>query len=194
MPALNGEKATRTRKIRIFAVKEQVFEGYITQSRQPLHTYSDDVDLLMGTGNSRWMFKPGPCLPLSMVQIAPDNQDETWKAGYEYTVENIMGFNHISDWTMTGFLMQPTCGELQVNPGREEFPDEGYRSRIDKSTEKAEVGKYSVFMTDTKIRAEITSTRGLPFSAILFPQREDAVLSLIYLLLMNILTICWMLK
>ncbi len=174
MPALNGEKATRTRKIRIFAGKEQVFEGYITQSRQPLHTYSDNVDLLMGTGNSRWMFKPGPCLPLSMVQIAPDNQDETWKAGYEYTVENIMGFNHISDWTMTGFLMQPTCGELQVNPGREEFPDEGYRSRIDKSTEKAEVGKYSVFMTDTKIRAEITSTRRAAIQRYTFPQREDA--------------------
>lgn len=174
MPALQGEKATRTRKVRIYSGKEPIYEGYVTQSPQVLHTWADDVDLLMGTGNSRWMFKPGACLPLSMVQIAPDNQDETWKAGYEYTVENIMGFNHFCDWTMTGFLMQPTCGELQVNPGREDFPDEGYRSRIDKATEKAEVGKYSVFMTDTKIKAEITSTRRAAIQRYTFPKREDS--------------------
>lgn len=151
-----------------------LYKGTVTASSQPLHTYSDYVDLLMGTGNSRWMFKPGPSLPLSMVQIAPDNQDEIWKAGYEYTIENIMGFNHFSDWTMTGFLMQPTCGELQVNPGREKYPDEGYRSRIDKSSEKAEVGKYSVFMTDTKIKAEITATRRAALQRYVFPKREDA--------------------
>lgn len=174
MPALIGEKATRTRKVRIYSKGELVYEGNVTQSPQSLHTCVDDVDLLMGTGNSRWMFKPGPCLPLSMVQIAPDNQDEIWKAGYEYTVENIMGFNHFSDWTMTGFLMQPTCGELQVNPGREDFPDEGYRSRIDKSSEKAEVGKYSVFMTDTKIKAEISSTRRAAIQRYTFPKCEDA--------------------
>lgn len=153
---------------------EVLYEGKVASAPQPLHEYADDVDLLMGTGNSRWMFKPGPSLPLSMVQIAPDNQDEIWKAGYEYTIENIMGFNHFSDWTMTGFLMQPTCGELRVNPGREDFPDEGYRSRIDKSTEKAEIGKYSVFMTDTRIKAEVTSTRRAALQRYTFPEREDA--------------------
>lgn len=146
-----------------------VCRGSLEVAPQPLHAYSDDVDLLMGTGNSRWMFKPGPSLPLSMVQIAPDNQDEIWKAGYEYTIENIMGFNHFSDWTMTGFLMQPTRGKLQVNPGREDFPDEGYRSRIDKSSEKAEIGKYSVYMTDTDIRAEVTATRRAALQRYTFP-------------------------
>ena len=127
----------------------------------------------MGTGNSRWMFNPAPA-SLSMVQIAPDNQDKIWKADYEYTIENIMGFNHFSDWTMTGFLMQPTCGELQVNPGREDYPDEGYRSRIDKRSERAEIGRYSVFMTDTKIQAEITATRRAALQRYRFPARKDA--------------------
>ena len=149
-------------------------EGKIRCTRQPIHTFADDVDLLMGTGNSRWMFKPSPSLPLSMVQMAPDNQDEIWKAGYEYTVENIMGFNHFCDWTMTGFLMQPTCGPLQVDPGREDFPDEGYRSRIDKSTESAKVGKYAVYMTDTRIQAELTATRRAALQRYTFPKRDDA--------------------
>lgn len=172
--AAAGSSKKKALKFSIQKGTELLYEGKVTRSPQPLHAYSDDVDLLMGTGNSRWMFKPGPALPLSMVQIAPDNQDETWKAGYEYTIENIMGFNHFSDWTMTGFLMQPTCGELKVSPGREDHPDEGYRSRIDKSSEKAEVGKYSVFMTDTQIKAEVTSTRHAAMQRYTFPERKDA--------------------
>lgn len=174
MPATGQGEKSNERRIIIRDGKQVIYKGTVLCSPQPLHTYSDDVDLLMGTGNSRWMFKPGPCLPLSMVQIAPDNQNETWKAGYEYTVENIMGFNHISDWTMTGFLMQPTCGELKVNPGREDFPDEGYRSRIDKTSERAGVGHYSVYMTDTKIKAELTSTRRAALQRYTFPARKDA--------------------
>ena len=65
--------------------------------------------------------------------------------------------------------MQPTCGELQVNPGPENNPDAGYRSRIDKSTEKAEVGKYSVFMTDTKITAEVSATDRASIQRYTFP-------------------------
>lgn len=173
IPAAKGKKTERLH-FTIKSGKELLYKGEITRSKQPLHSYCDDVNLLMGTGNSRWMFKPGPSLPLSMVQIAPDNQDETWKAGYEYTIENIMGFNHFSDWTMTGFLMQPTCGKLQVNPGREDYPDEGYRSRIDKTTEKAEIGKYAVFMTDTRIKAEITATKRAALQRYTFPERNDA--------------------
>lgn len=172
LPALKGNKQQTK-----FIIKEGnslVYEGEITRSPEKTHAYSDYVDLLMGTGNSRWMFKPAPCLPLSMVQIAPDNQDEIWKAGYEYTIENIMGFSHFCDWTMIGLLMQPTCGELKVNPGREMYPDEGYRSRIDKSSEEAKVGHYSVFMTDTKIKAELTATRRAALQRYTFPKREDA--------------------
>ena len=174
MPAAQAKGKQEKLLFTIRDGKDVIYKGEVIRSSQPLHSYSDDVDLLMGTGNSRWMFKPGPSLPLSMVQIAPDNQDEIWKAGYEYTIENIMGFNHFSDWTMTGFLMQPTCGELKVNPGREDFPDEGYRSRIDKSSEKAEIGKYSVYMTDTKIQADITATRRAALQRYIFPAREDA--------------------
>ncbi|MCD8267531.1 MAG: hypothetical protein LUD46_03105 [Parabacteroides sp.] len=174
IPAAQAKNKQEKLQFTIRDGKEVIYKGEVIRSPQRLHSYSDDVDLLMGTGNSRWMFKPGPSLPLSMVQIAPDNQDEIWKAGYEYTIENIMGFNHFSDWTMTGFLMQPTCGELKVNPDREDFPDEGYRSRIDKSSEKAEIGKYSVYMTDTKIQAGITATRRAALQRYVFPAREDA--------------------
>lgn len=174
MPALAKGKKCKPVSFTIKDGNELVYKGTVIRSANPLHADVDYVDLLMGTGNSRWMFKPGPSLPLSMVQIAPDNQNQIWKAGYEYTIENIMGFNHFSDWTMTGFLMQPTCGPLQINPGDEKNPDEGYRSRIDKLSEKAKIGHYSVFMTDTKIKAELTSTRRAALQRYTFPARDDA--------------------
>ena len=49
-----------------------------------------------------------------------------------------MGFSHIHEWTMTGLLMMPTTGDLKIQPGTEKQPDYGYRSRINKKTEKPE--------------------------------------------------------
>ncbi len=158
----------------VFENTQLIYHKVLSQNPERELKLYQYVDLLMGTGNSRWMFKPGPSLPLSMVQIAPDNQDEIWKGGYEYTVENIMGFSHFSDWTMCGLLTMPTGGKLQVNPGTEENPDAGYRSRIDKKTESAKIGKYSVYLTDTKIKAEITSTRRASLQRYTFPKMDSA--------------------
>lgn len=171
MPAVNQDKSSL---VKLVSNGQVIYAGKVKRSKQHLQTPADYVDLLMGTGNSRWMFKPGPSLPFSMVQIAPDNQDEIWKAGYEYTVDNIMGFSHFSDWTMSGLLLMPTGGQLMVNPGTEDHPDSGYRSRIDKSTESAKVGKYSVFMTDTKINAEISATRHAAIQRYTFPKMDSA--------------------
>ena len=171
MPAVNKDKFA---ELKVVSNKQLIYSGKIKRTKQRLQSPSDYVDLLMGTGNSRWMFKPGPSLPFSMVQIAPDNQDEVWKAGYEYTVDNIMGFSHFSDWTMSGLLLMPTSGPLLVNPGTEDHPDLGYRSRIDKRTESAKVGKYSVFMTDTKIKAEISATRHAAIQRYTFPKLDTA--------------------
>lgn len=174
LPALTDKKQKEKLNIVVTEQGNTLYKGSIKRSKGALHQPADFVDLLMGTGNSRWMFKPGPTLPFGMVQIAPDNQDETWKAGYEYSIENIAGFNHFCDWTMTGPVVQPTCGALQTTPGRETQPDEGYRSRIDKSSEEARVGHYSVFMTDTKIKAEVTSTRRAALQRYTFPKHEQA--------------------
>lgn len=171
MAAVNKTKSS---VVKVSSDDLLIYSGKIIRSKQHLQTASDYVDLLMGTGNSRWMFKPGPALPFSMVQIAPDNQDEVWKAGYEYTVDNIMGFSHFSDWTMSGLLLMPTSGPLMVNPGTEDNPDSGYRSRIDKSTESAKVGKYSVLMTDTKIKSEVSATRHAAIQRYTFPKLDTA--------------------
>ena len=138
--------------------------------RQPV----DYVDCLLGTSTSRWMLYPGPSMPFGMVKLSPDNQRRTWKAGYEYTIENIAGFSHLHAWTMGGLLTMPATGELKTQPGPEGDPDAGYRSRFSHETETAVPGYYAVTLDDYKIRAELTATTRAGFQRYTFPESDQA--------------------
>ena len=134
----------------------------------------DYVDCFIGTDSSRWMLYPGPSMPFGMVKLSPDNQDAKWKAGYEYAVPNVAGFSHIHSWVMAGLLLQPCVGPLQTNPGPEQDPDAGYRSRIDKASETATPGYYAVTLEDYGVRAELTSTTRTGFHRYTFPESNNA--------------------
>ena len=145
-------------KVKISTEGQTVATQEFIRSNQQLRRSIDYVDQFAGSSGSRWMIGPGPWMPFGMVKLMPDNEDAHWKAGYEYNVENIMGFSHIHEWTMTGLLMMPTTGDLKIQPGTEKQPDYGYRSRINKKTETARIGYYSVNLTDYNIQAELTAT------------------------------------
>ncbi|MHC4565329.1 MAG: GH92 family glycosyl hydrolase, partial [Planctomycetota bacterium] len=66
-------------------------DALAARTKQPV----DWVDPMLGTASSRWMLYPGPSTPFSMVKLSPDNQKQSWKAGYEYTIDNIAGFSHL---------------------------------------------------------------------------------------------------
>lgn len=135
---------------------------------------ADWVDCLIGTSTSRWMLYPGPSLPFGMVKLSPDNQQRGWKAGYEYTIDNIAGFSHLHSWTMGGLLTMPTVGALQVRPGGEQDPEAGYRSRFRHATEIAKPGYYSVMLDDYGVRAELTATARAGFQRYTFPASDRA--------------------
>jgi predicted alpha-1,2-mannosidase len=134
----------------------------------------DYVDPLIGSGDSRWIMFPGPALPFSMVKLSPDNQELGWKAGYDYSINNIAGFSHIHSWTMAGVLTMPTTGPLLTEPGTERNPERGYRSNFDHANEEASAGYYSVVLDDYRIRAELTSTMRTGFQRYTFPENDSA--------------------
>lgn len=134
----------------------------------------DYVDPMIGNHDSRWILFPGPTRPFGMVKLSPDNQELGWKAGYEYEIENIAGFSHIHSWTMAGLLAMPTNGPLLTQPGTEKHPERGYRSKIKHTTEKAEVGYYSVMLDDYGIKAELTSTTRAGFHRYTFPESDSS--------------------
>jgi len=147
-----------------------VEKGEIERSPQKQNTLADYVDTKIGTGHSRWMIAPGPWMPFSMVKISPDNQNGGWQAGYQPTFESVGTFSHIHEWTMAGLGTFPTNGLLITEVGSQGRPDEGYRSRVDKTTEEAPLGYYSVLLSDYKIKAELTATTRASFQRYTYPK------------------------
>ncbi len=170
MPAVSKKKNS---KYEILANGELLEKGTVLRSPQKKQTLADYVNTKIGTGHSRWMIAPGPWMPFSMVKLSPDNQNGGWQAGYQPTFETIGCFSHIHEWTMAGLGMMPTNGELFITPGDQFEPDKGYRSRIDKKSEEAPLGYYKVFMTDTRIQAEMTATERASFQKYTFPKDKD---------------------
>ncbi len=170
MPAVSKEKRS---SYKILVGGEVLQSGEIVRAPQQLQTLADYVDTRIGTAHSRWMIAPGPWMPFSMVKISPDNQNSGWQAGYQPTFESLGCFSHIHEWTMAGLGMMPTNGELQIKVGDQFQPDSGYRSRINKSTEESPLGHYKVFLSDTKIVAEVTATTRCSFQRYTFPAEQD---------------------
>lgn len=166
MPAV---KAPRKSQYKVLADGLLLEQGLVARSPQPGVTAADYVDTRMGTAHSRWMIAPGPWMPFSMVKLSPDNQNAGWQAGYDPTIESIGTFSHIHEWTMAGLGLLPTSGPLVTEVGDQHAPDQGYRSGIDKSSERAPLGYYSVMLSDYGIQAELTATTRCGMQRYTFP-------------------------
>ena len=98
---------------------------------------------------------PGASVPFGFVQLSPDTDtisydlngkynSEVYRycAGYQYDDPTIVGFSH-THFSGTGhsdlgdFLIMPTQGPLILNPGTDDKPGSGYRSKYSHTTEKA---------------------------------------------------------
>ena len=147
------------------------------------------VDPLIGTGPEGHTF-PGATAPFGMVQLSPDT-DATCTvrdcydhaAGYSYHDPTIQGFSHThfsgaghSD--LGDILVMPQVGEVRLDPGSADKPDEGYRERFDHATEKASPGYYAVTLADSGIRAELTAGTRTGVHRYTFPAGQEAHLLL----------------
>lgn len=145
----------------------------------------DDVDVFMGTSNSRWMMFPGPTLPFGLVKLSPDNQGNVWNGGYEYTIGSISGFSHLHAMGLSGVSLMPVVGPIETKlfPGPADGPNgtmwtSGYRSRFRKETEHASPGYYGVELMDYQIKAELTSTMRCGMMQLTYPASDQSRLLL----------------
>ncbi|AKQ45005.1 sugar hydrolase [Rufibacter radiotolerans] len=135
---------------------------------------------------------PGATAPFGMVQLSPDTDTIPYEmggkynkdvykycAGYQYDDPTIVGFSH-THFSGTGhsdlgdFLLMPTVGKLQLNPGTEDKPETGYRSKFSHNNERAEPAYYSVKLDDHNITAELTATNRVGMHQYTFPKSEEA--------------------
>jgi predicted alpha-1,2-mannosidase len=149
------------------------------------------VNPLIGTQRMGHTF-PGATLPFGMVQLSPDTDTLPYEvngkynpdvykycAGYQYNDKTIVGFSH-THFSGTGhsdlgdFLIMPTTGALQLNPGIATDPKTGFRSAFSHTSEKAEAGYYQVKLDDDNILAELTATTRVGFHQYTFPKSDNA--------------------
>ncbi|UWY26380.1 GH92 family glycosyl hydrolase [Flavobacterium sp. TR2] len=166
----------------------QVMAQRKTIQKQNLIQY---VDPMIGTAKMGHTY-PGATVPFGSVQLSPETDTiayslngkynkEVYKycAGYQYEDKTIVGFSH-THFSGTGhsdlgdFLIMPTTGKLQLNPGVASKPLSGYRSAFSHSTEKAEPAYYSVFLEDHKIKAELTATTRVGMHQYTFPKSDES--------------------
>lgn len=157
------------------------------------------VNPMIGTKNMGHTF-PGATVPFGMVQLSPETNQkpmfengkynpETYKycSGYQYDDNTIFGFSH-THFSGTGhsdlgdFLIMPTTGELNLEPGSADSPGSGFHSQFSHVNEHAEAGYYKVLLDDYQIQAELTATERVGFHKYTFPKKEKAhiILDLIH--------------
>ena len=155
----------------------------------------DYVNPIIGTNGMGHTF-PGACTPFGWVQLSPDTdtiphnvngayQKNAYEycAGYQYRDKTIVGFSH-THLSGTGhsdlgdILLMPAVGDVKLNPGRADHPEEGYRSRFDHATEKATPGYYEVMLDDYGIKAQLTATQRTGVHKYTFPKGKDGHLIL----------------
>ncbi len=154
-------------------------------------TLTGFVNPFIGTQEMGHTF-PGACVPFGFVQLSPDTDTIPYEkdgrynpdvyrycAGYQYADKTIVGFSH-THFNGTGhsdlgdFLIMPTVGRLQLNPGTADHPENGYRSAFRKETEQASPGYYRVHLDDPDVEAELTATTRCGFHQYTFPRSDSA--------------------
>ncbi len=163
-----------------FPLKAQQFEK--------LYQY---VHPLIGTEKMGHTY-PGATTPFGAVQLSPETDTisyelngkyngEVYKycAGYRYEDKTIVGFSS-THFSGTGhsdlgdFLIMPTVGPLQLDPGTASNPEKGYRSKFSHENEKAEAGYYKVKLDDHNILAELTATTRVGVHRYTFPKSDQS--------------------
>lgn len=161
---------------------------FLMANAQNLTTY---VNPFVGTKNMGHTF-PGATAPFGMVQLSPETNQvpyalngkynpETYRycSGYQFDDRTIFGFSHthfsgVGHSDLGDFLIMPTNGKLNLEPGLASQPKSGYHSQFAKNTEKASPGFYQVMLDDYGIKAELTASERVGFHRYTFPKSAES--------------------
>lgn len=138
------------------------------------------VNPLVGTDGYGNVY-PGAQIPFGGIQISPDTDAKYYDAaaGYKYNHTSILGFSltHLSGTgipDLGDFLFIPGTGEMKLEPGSRENPDEGYRSRYTHDEEQATPNYYAVRLQDYGVKAEMTAGVRSGMFRFTYPESEKS--------------------
>ena len=134
--------------------------------------YTQYVNPFVGNADNGHTF-PGACRPFGMIQTSPVTGAVGWRycSEYVYSDSLIWGFTqtHLNGTGCMDF------GDILVMPtsGKRTRAWDGYRSRYSKQQEFATPGYYSVYLTDAKVKAELTAAPHVAFHRYTFDNPDS---------------------
>ena len=141
-------------------------EAVLRRNGQVLESPIDMVNVFVGTSGTGHT-TPAACREFGMVQAGPDTGVLNWKycSGYQHGDKELFGFSssHISGSgcaDLGDVLLLPFTRE-KISP-REKLP-------MDKSSETAQPGYYSVSLPGEGVRAEMTASKRVGFYRFTYP-------------------------
>lgn len=155
-----------------------------TQSKRPV----DYVDPFICTQGDHGHWLPAALVPFGLVELCPDTYPGSLTAdgdfahsGYDYSDSQIRGFSHIHRGSSGGGSIHDRAGMISLVPFAYSPADTFFINPvldIDKKTETATAGYYSVHLTQDDILAELTATGRVGIHRYTFQKEESAKLFL----------------
>jgi predicted alpha-1,2-mannosidase len=128
----------------------------------------DYVDPFICTRGDHGQWLPAALVPFGLVELCPDTWPGSLTAdgdfahsGYDYSDNHIRGFSHFHRGSSGGTAIHDRSGQVSIVPFSGTPADTFFLNpvlEIDKSTEKANAGFYSVYLPGDKILAELSAT------------------------------------
>ena len=113
------------------------------------------VDPWVEADIARYFFFQSASNPFSFVKLRPDTStNAAWGTGYRRNEDQVKGFSHVHEWTLSGVQVMPTTGtSVPKTQG-----DTGWQSHVDHNNETAEPGYHRLHLDRYGITAELTAT------------------------------------
>ena len=114
------------------------------------------VNPFIGTAKTGHTF-PGATTPFGMIQLSPETNNYGWDycSGYHFEDSTLIGFAH-THLSGTGWM---DLGDVLMLPYSGTKIRSEFRTPMDKKSETAHPGYYSVILPDEKVKVELTATQ-----------------------------------
>lgn len=131
----------------------------VFSSRTEKSDYVSWVDPYIETNRGRYFFFITGGRPFGMVGAAPHTRNKNQNGGgYNYNENEILGFGQLHDWMISGLEIMPA--KAIVNPTGGES---SWKSKFSHDDEIVQPGYQRVYLRDSKIWVELTSTDRVSF-------------------------------
>ncbi len=107
---------------------------------------------------------------MGMINLSPDNHVAgDWGGAYRYSLSMIKGFSHIHAWQISGILVMPITGAVDLSEGCD-----GWESPFSHENEVCKPGYHRVRLDRHNIDAELTATMRVGVHRYTFASNADA--------------------